>query len=260
MASMTSDTGDTSSKQQQAQCKENYNKSRRPVSSVKETRKNALTTSIVNHIPLLHRRHHESQSPPVQRGSAKISTNSQLLCGRPRQVIAARTKPEPSVCVTMKKGCQTMCVCVCVCVCFQVYAEIRRRHFQAVVPYLSKLSRQWIASWIWCKLQLGVYDIVWFLLDAFAPNQAVCTIFSFFFFGGGGGGGHTVPTTGIVCQLKKKKWEEKSNCCSCCFSLLFCFCRVCFILRTLWITSSLVFSTPTYCEQVLANTTCLLGS
>ena len=34
MASMTSDTGDTSSKQQQAQCKENYNKSKRPVSSV----------------------------------------------------------------------------------------------------------------------------------------------------------------------------------------------------------------------------------
>ena len=31
MASMTSDTGDTSSKQQQAQCKENYNKSKRPV-------------------------------------------------------------------------------------------------------------------------------------------------------------------------------------------------------------------------------------
>ena len=34
MASTTSDTGDTSSKQQQAQCKENYNKSKRPVSSV----------------------------------------------------------------------------------------------------------------------------------------------------------------------------------------------------------------------------------
>ena len=34
MASTTSDTDDTSSKQQQAQCKENYNKSKRPVSSV----------------------------------------------------------------------------------------------------------------------------------------------------------------------------------------------------------------------------------
>ena len=34
MASMTSDTDDTSSKQQQAQCKENYNKSERPGSSV----------------------------------------------------------------------------------------------------------------------------------------------------------------------------------------------------------------------------------
>ena len=34
MASTTSDTGDTSSKQQQAQRKENYNKSKRPVSSV----------------------------------------------------------------------------------------------------------------------------------------------------------------------------------------------------------------------------------
>ena len=34
MASTTSDTGDTSSKRQQAQCKENYNKSKRPVSSV----------------------------------------------------------------------------------------------------------------------------------------------------------------------------------------------------------------------------------
>ena len=34
MANTTSDTGDTSSKQQQAQCKENYNKSKRPVSSV----------------------------------------------------------------------------------------------------------------------------------------------------------------------------------------------------------------------------------
>ena len=36
MASTTSDTGDTSSKQRQAQCKENYNKSiiKRPVSSV----------------------------------------------------------------------------------------------------------------------------------------------------------------------------------------------------------------------------------
>ena len=34
MASTTSDIGDTSSKQQQAQCKENYNKSKRPVSSV----------------------------------------------------------------------------------------------------------------------------------------------------------------------------------------------------------------------------------
>ena len=34
MASMTSDTGDASSKQQQAQRKENYNKSKRPVSSV----------------------------------------------------------------------------------------------------------------------------------------------------------------------------------------------------------------------------------
>ena len=33
-ASTTSDTGDTSSKQQQAQRKENYNKSKRPVSSV----------------------------------------------------------------------------------------------------------------------------------------------------------------------------------------------------------------------------------
>ena len=33
MASMTSDTGDTSSKQQQAQCKQKY-KSKRPVSSV----------------------------------------------------------------------------------------------------------------------------------------------------------------------------------------------------------------------------------
>ena len=34
MASTTSDTGDTSCKQQQAQRKENYNKSKRPVSSV----------------------------------------------------------------------------------------------------------------------------------------------------------------------------------------------------------------------------------
>ena len=34
MASTTSDTGDTSSKQQQAQHKENYNKSKRPVSLV----------------------------------------------------------------------------------------------------------------------------------------------------------------------------------------------------------------------------------
>ena len=34
MASTTSDTGDTSSKQQQAQRKENYNKIKRPVSSV----------------------------------------------------------------------------------------------------------------------------------------------------------------------------------------------------------------------------------
>ena len=34
MASTTCDTGDTSSKQQQAQRKENYNKSKRPVSSV----------------------------------------------------------------------------------------------------------------------------------------------------------------------------------------------------------------------------------
>ena len=34
MANTTSDTGDTSSKQQQAQCKENYNKRKRPVSSV----------------------------------------------------------------------------------------------------------------------------------------------------------------------------------------------------------------------------------
>ena len=34
MASTTSNTGDTSSKQQQAQCKENYNNSKRPVSSV----------------------------------------------------------------------------------------------------------------------------------------------------------------------------------------------------------------------------------
>ena len=34
MASTTSDTGDTSSKQQQAQRKENYKKSKRPVSSV----------------------------------------------------------------------------------------------------------------------------------------------------------------------------------------------------------------------------------
>ena len=34
MASTTSNTGDTSSKQQQAQRKENYNKSKRPVSSV----------------------------------------------------------------------------------------------------------------------------------------------------------------------------------------------------------------------------------
>ena len=34
MASTTSDTGDTSSKQQQAQRKENYNKRKRPVSSV----------------------------------------------------------------------------------------------------------------------------------------------------------------------------------------------------------------------------------
>ena len=34
MASTTSDTGDTSSKQQQAQRKENYNKRKRPVSLV----------------------------------------------------------------------------------------------------------------------------------------------------------------------------------------------------------------------------------
>ena len=34
MASTTSDTGDTSSKQQQAQCKENYSKSKRPVLSI----------------------------------------------------------------------------------------------------------------------------------------------------------------------------------------------------------------------------------
>ena len=65
MASTTSDTGDTS------------------VSSTYHHRIADITSC----------NHH-----PVQRGSAKISTNSQLICGRPRQVIAARTRPEPNVC------------------------------------------------------------------------------------------------------------------------------------------------------------------
>ena len=39
----------------------------------------------------------------VQRGSIKTSTVSQLLSGWPRQVAAARTKPESGVCVKMKK-------------------------------------------------------------------------------------------------------------------------------------------------------------
>ena len=53
----------------------------------------------------------------VQQGSAKKSTNFQVICSRPRQVIAARTRPEPSVCVTM-------CVCMRACTRFCVHLSV----------------------------------------------------------------------------------------------------------------------------------------
>ena len=67
---------------------------------VKETRKNALTTSIVNHIPPSHRRHHESQSPPVQRGCVCVCV---CVC------VCARVCARACVC-----ACARVCVCVCV--------------------------------------------------------------------------------------------------------------------------------------------------
>ena len=79
------------------------------------------------------------------------------------------------------------------------------------------------------------------VVDAFVPNQAVRTFFFFFFLSYNANERHCMWVS------KKKKGEENASC-YCCYSLLFCFCHVCFILWTVWVTArkALVFRTPTY--------------
>ena len=97
MASATSDTGNTSSKQQQAQRKENYNKSKRPVSSVDHfhpyRRKKEKRSSLLN----LH-----------MLQSTCFGTKIVCVC--------------MCVCVCMRH------VCVCVCVCVRKENSSSRRH------------------------------------------------------------------------------------------------------------------------------------
>ena len=70
-----------------------------------------------------------------------------------------------------------MCVCVFPGLCWDP---------QSTFPSCCSVLEQvvtWIATWIWCELQLDdVCDVVWFLLDVFTPSRAVCTFFPFFFF------------------------------------------------------------------------------
>ena len=183
-----------------------------------------------------------------------ITKLSNSVCVCVRVCVCARACVCVCVCVCVcARACvrACVCVCVCVCVCFQAYAETRSRHFQAVVPYLSKLSRELpVVFDVSCSLMFVILSGSYWMHSHQTRLCVPSFFFSFFC--------HTMPTKGIVCELKNRKDEKAS--CYCCFSLLFCFCHVCF--WTLWAASrkALVVSTPTYNEQVLANATCLLGS
>ena len=133
MANTTSDTGDTSSKQQQAQCKENYNKSKRPVSSVDHChpyRRKEKRSSLPN----LHMLQSTCFGTWIETGvDSKDDSGSQ---GQYREEREARGKMTLTVeysemtatnvehvCVCVRacmRACVRACVCVCVCVCVLV--------------------------------------------------------------------------------------------------------------------------------------------
>ena len=128
-------------------------------------------------------------------------------------------------------------------VCFQVYTEICTGHFQALVPHLSKFLRESQVGFdVSCRLMfvilcacvplslvfnfvrhspffcvLSMHRCYWlqaiFLLDAFVPNQAVCTFFLSY-------NAHERHCKCIWAQKKKKK-ERKYASCSCFFFSLF---------------------------------------
>ena len=130
MASTTSDTGDTSSKQQQAQRKEKYNKSKRPVSSVEHchpyTRKKEKRNSLLN----LHMLQSTCFGTKIETGvDSKDDSGSQGQYREERREVRGKmtltveysemtatnvehikisaTTSANCVCVTMKRKCQT---------------------------------------------------------------------------------------------------------------------------------------------------------
>ena len=127
------------------------------------------------------------------------------VCACVRACVCGVARPHHyDVCVRVCGVARTHRYDVCVCV-FPGLCWNPQSTFPSSCSILEQVVT-WIESWIWCKLQLDVCDIVRFLLDAFAPTQALCTFFFFFFY-------FfffcpTVPTKGIVCQLKKNERKK----------------------------------------------------
>ena len=102
-----------------------------------------------------------------------------------------------------------VCVCVCVCVCFQVYAEIRSRHFQAVVPYLSKLSRELpVVFDVSCSLMFVILSGSYWM-HSHQARLCVQSFFLFFFRWGGGIIQCQQKALNVSSKKKKKKNERK---------------------------------------------------
>ena len=113
MASTTSDTGDTSSKQQQAQCKENYNKRKRPVSSVDHChpyrRKKEKRSSLLN----LHMLQSTCFGTEIETGvDSKDDSGSQGQYREERREVRGK--------MTLTVEHPEMCVWVCECMCVRV--------------------------------------------------------------------------------------------------------------------------------------------
>ena len=140
MASTTSDTGDTSSKQQQAQRKENYNKRKRPVSSVDHChpyrRKKEKRSSLLN----LHMLQSTCFGTEIETGvDSKDDSGSQ---GQYRE---ERREVRGKMTLTVEHSEMCVWVCDCVWVWFNTHTHTRthaRTHARAHTP----IHQWWIQN------------------------------------------------------------------------------------------------------------------